>query len=248
MRATPRTRKPSPASHPRRPAVRAAPEPPGGLLANRREGAPAAREAAGCSEKTLPSSAGPRGSRCDLEGKRRERGEEVRQRTPLPESRECSGEAGTEAFDRSFPLMGEVLFTPHLHCFQRTWLSPTTLETHLQEQNLAMLQLLDAVRAEDGRPRLKAVILPARLSHARAWLFPFARIRVGRSEDEMPALCVRATILDKYVQCTGNMKNHFLYVELRYTKPLKKQFLNNDLIRFAFLKYSCLYCGETGLE
>lgn len=58
LRATPRTRKPSPASHPRRPAAQAAPEPPGRLLASRREGAPAAREAAGCSEKTLPSSAG----------------------------------------------------------------------------------------------------------------------------------------------------------------------------------------------
>lgn len=148
----------------------------------------------------------------------------MRQRTLLPESGERSGEAETEAFDRSFPLMGEVLFTPHLHCFQRIWRSPTTLGTHLQEQNLAVLQLLEAVRAEDGWPRLKAVILPARLSHAPAWLCPFARIRVGRSANEMPALCVRATILDKYVQCTGNMKNQFLYVELRYTKPLKNNF------------------------
>lgn len=119
-RATLGTREPSPASHPRRPAARAAPEPPGGLLPSRREAAPAARELAGSSEKTLPSSLGTSSKQLGPRGKAqgaRPRGE--RQRTQHPESGERSGEAGTEAFDRSFPLMGEVLFTPNLHCFQR---------------------------------------------------------------------------------------------------------------------------------
>lgn len=109
-----------PASHPRLPAARVAPKPPGELLRSRRVETPAAGEAPGSSEKRLPSSPST-SSDTTRSGRKSKLWESVATGQTTGFAPQSPGSAAgvprQKAFDHSFPLVGEVLLTLNLHCF-----------------------------------------------------------------------------------------------------------------------------------
>lgn len=140
-----------PASHPRLPAVRAVPEPPGGLLRSRREGALLllARETPGSSQGSLPSS--PRTSRNPLQSGRKSKSREsAAQRTettvravPSGSGERCWG-SETKSFWPQLPLNRRGLVYSQFTLFLAN-LPPrdhSRLRTHVHKQNLAKLQFL----------------------------------------------------------------------------------------------------------
>lgn len=91
-------------------------------------------------------------TRCDLEGKRRGKRPGAQRDAPGSARRvgERGGVPGQKAFDRSFPLMGEVLFTPSFSRFLISLAPRKHLRTRVREQKLSMLQRLDGFYVRDG--------------------------------------------------------------------------------------------------